>query len=172
MIIKDYNKEIERVLTALYWNEHNFRFENYEGGFVFTLVVYPRFMYGGEAARVDWKARFKGETIKEVCEKVNEYYIVNEPDSYYSSWIQGKPTFKNWVFENDALILKQFPLRSKPFTDGDQRFAEILWQLHQKHIYFRIEDVWDNGYDDRIIDSKIKPTQIEIDERNISLHPV
>lgn len=171
MIIKNYEKEIARVLTAIYWQESNFRFENYKDGFIFTLVTYPRFMYGGETARIDWKARYKGKTITEVCEKVNEFYIEKKPDFYYSSWIQGKPTFKDWSSENGIPVLTEFQLKSKPFTEEDQRFGELLLHLHQKNIFFRIENVWDGGFDIRIIDPQITPSQIEIDDRNISLHP-
>jgi hypothetical protein len=171
MIIKNYDKEISRVLTAIYWQEENFRFENYNEGFIFTLVVYPRFMYGEKTARIDWRVRFKGKTMKEVCERVNDYYILNEPDSYYSSWIQGSPTFKHWTNENIVFVKQEFQLKSKRFTEEDERFGELLMELHRKKIQFRIENVWDRGYDIRIINPELQPSQIEIDDYNISLHP-
>jgi hypothetical protein len=168
MVEMDYQGHLAQVLTAIYSTEDNFRFENYPSGFVFSRTTYSRVF---DPIDVDWLVRYEANTIKEVCEKMTEYYIREKPDSYYSHWILRKPTFPGLLgdkYGNNHPY--DYPIIYGPLTVGERDFAIRLMQLHLSGILFRIESVWDSGYTISIVDPEIKPSNVDIDRLNIELH--
>jgi hypothetical protein len=161
MIIINYQEEIAQVLKAIVFSEDNFRFENYADGFVLSRTTFTRFFY---SLNVDWLVRFQGATIREVCEKMTDFYLHEEPEGYYSSWIQGKPTFKGYS-------AKTYPLEYTKPTEEQKRLSTIITELHKQRIFFRMEYIWDSDGLVSIIDPNVRPSNVETDIMNIAAHP-
>jgi hypothetical protein len=170
MIIINYQEEIARVLQAVDYSEDNFRFENYAGGFVFSRTTFTRFFY---PLNVDWLVRFQGTTIREVCEKMTNFYLRDDPDAYYSSWIQGKPTFRAHCGRDESGNddAKTFPIKYTKLTDKQKHLSEIIMELHSRQIFFRMEYIWDGDGRVSIVDPNVKPSNVETDIMNIAAHP-
>ncbi len=88
---------------------------------------------------VDWYVRFNTPTVEEAVNKLFWEYADDEPKMI--TWLQEKAP-KNIYLE------------------------KVLTTIHQKGILFRIESGWDLGFDIKLIKKTVRPSRVQIDNRN------
>jgi hypothetical protein len=84
---------------------------------------------------------------------MTNYYLKEEPESYFSYWIQRKPEFPCLIGdEHGQNHPYNYPVDYPALNPAEKKFGELLLELHEKKVLFRIENLWDSDYCISIVD--------------------